>query len=98
MTIPTEPIGSIPRPVTLINAVASGEITDPSADEKYVAAVNDTIEQFEATGPPIITDGEHRKFDNFCTYSVHGLEITAPDGFNIPFATDHTIPGQQTTR
>src|SRR5688500_15849671 len=90
MTIPTEPIGSIPRPVTLINAVASGEITDPSADEKYEAAVKDTIEQFEATGSPIITDGEQRKFDNFWTYSVHGLENTAPDGFKIPFAAGHT--------
>ena len=31
MIIPTEPVGSIPRPVELIEAVAAGSITDPSA-------------------------------------------------------------------
>jgi 5-methyltetrahydropteroyltriglutamate--homocysteine methyltransferase len=90
MEIPTEPIGSIPRPLELIAAVASGGITDPTEDPQYEAAVRDTIERFEATGSPVITDGEQRKFDNFWTYSVHGLSNTAPDGFKIPFAAGHT--------
>lgn len=90
MIIPTEPIGSIPRPVTLIDAVAAGTITDPDLDPNYDAAVRDTIERFEATGSPIITDGEQRKFQNFWTYSVHGLSNTAPDGFRIPFTAGHT--------
>src|SRR5687767_15944319 len=90
MTIPTEPIGSIPRPLELIEAVAAGEIVDPNVDPLYEAAVRDTIERFEATGSPVITDGEQRKYDNFWTYSVHGLENTAPDGFKIPFAAGHT--------
>ncbi|MEO8194910.1 MAG: cobalamin-independent methionine synthase II family protein [Gemmatimonadales bacterium] len=90
MTIPTEPIGSIPRPLPLLKAVAAGEITDPNADPLYEAAVRDTIERFEATGSPVITDGEQRKYDNFWTYSVHGLSNTAPDGFKIPFAAGHT--------
>jgi 5-methyltetrahydropteroyltriglutamate--homocysteine methyltransferase len=90
MIIPTEPIGSIPRPPALIQAVASGEITDPCSDPKYEAAVRDTIARFEASGSPVITDGEQRKFDNFWTYSVHGLSNTAPDGFKIPFAAGHT--------
>jgi len=34
MTIPTEPIGSIPRPPALIKAVAAGEITDPNEDPR----------------------------------------------------------------
>ena len=90
MTIPTEPIGSIPRPVPLIDAVASGAIVDPDLDPQYEAAVRDTVERFEATGSPIITDGEQRKYENFWTYSVHGLSNTAPDGFKIPFAAGHT--------
>ncbi len=90
MIIPTEPIGSIPRPVALIKAVADGTITDPDHDPAYEAAVKDTIERFEATGSPVITDGEQRKFHNFWTYSVHGLSNTAPDGFKIPFTAGHT--------
>jgi 5-methyltetrahydropteroyltriglutamate--homocysteine methyltransferase len=56
----------------------------------YEAAVKDTIERLEATGSPVVTDGEQRKFQNFWTYSVHGLSNTAPDGFKIPFAAGHT--------
>ncbi len=89
MRIPTEPIGSIPRPPQLIEAVAAGSITDPNLDPLYEAAIKDTIERFEATGSPIITDGEQRKYHNFWTYSVHGLPNTAPDGFRIPFAAGH---------
>src|SRR6202041_2605874 len=90
MNIPTEPIGSIPRPLSLIDAVAArGDGTDPSLDGLYDEATRDTIEQFEATGSPVITDGEQRKYHNFWTYSVHGLPNTAPDGFKIPFAAGH---------
>jgi 5-methyltetrahydropteroyltriglutamate--homocysteine methyltransferase len=90
MTIPTEPIGSIPRPIPLIEAVAAGEVLDPDADPLYEAAVRDTIARFEATGSPVITDGEQRKYQNFWTYPVHGLINTAPDGFKIPFTAGHT--------
>jgi 5-methyltetrahydropteroyltriglutamate--homocysteine methyltransferase len=90
MTIPTEPIGSIPRPIPLIEAVAAGEIVDPEHHPMYEAAVRDTVERFEETGSPVITDGEQRKYENFWTYSVHGLSNTAPDGFKIPFAAGHT--------
>src|ERR1700722_16758940 len=88
--IPTEPIGSIPRPVKLIEAVSAlGDGTDSRLDPLYNEAVRDTIQQFEATGSPVITDGEQRKYHNFWTYSVHGLPNTAPDGFKIPFAAGH---------
>jgi 5-methyltetrahydropteroyltriglutamate--homocysteine methyltransferase len=90
MKIPTEPIGSIPRPVKLIKAIAKAEsFEDPSLDPLYEEAIRDTIEQFELTGSPIITDGEQRKYHNFWTYSVHGLANTAPDGFKIPFTAGH---------
>lgn len=91
LTIPTEPIGSIPRPLALIEAIAArGDGTDPVLDPLYEAAVADTIAQFEATGSPVITDGEQRKYHNFWTYSVHGLPNTSGDGFKIPFAAGHT--------
>jgi 5-methyltetrahydropteroyltriglutamate--homocysteine methyltransferase len=90
MEIPTEPIGSIPRPLEIIEAVAAaGDHADPSLDPLYDGAIRDTIEKFEATGSPVITDGEQRKYHNFWTYPVHGLPNTAPDGFKIPFSAGH---------
>jgi 5-methyltetrahydropteroyltriglutamate--homocysteine methyltransferase len=90
MKIPTEPIGSIPRPLHLIEAIAeAGDFADPKLDSLYENAVADTVRNFEATGSPIITDGEQRKYHNFWTYSVHGLPNTAPDGFKIPFSAGH---------
>ncbi|MGI8605387.1 MAG: cobalamin-independent methionine synthase II family protein [Verrucomicrobiales bacterium] len=91
MTIPTEPIGSIPRPLKLIEAVtALGDDADPKLDPLYDEAIRDTIKCFEETGSPVITDGEQRKYHNFWTYSVHGLPNIASDGFKIPFAAGHT--------
>jgi 5-methyltetrahydropteroyltriglutamate--homocysteine methyltransferase len=88
-TIPTEPIGSLPRPVELIDALIRKDSEDPSLAPLYEAAVCDTVRRFEATGSPVITDGEQRKYHNFWTYSVHGLPNTNPDGFRIPFAAGH---------
>jgi 5-methyltetrahydropteroyltriglutamate--homocysteine methyltransferase len=90
VTIPTEPIGSIPRPVDLIERVSKGDSEDPNLDPLYEDAVRVTIERFEATGSPVVTDGEQRKYHNFCTYPIHGLSNTAPDGFKIPFSDGHT--------
>ncbi len=89
MIIPTEPIGSIPRPPELIRAVANSDHSDPQLDALYDIAIRDTIERFEATGSPVITDGEQRKYHNFWTYCVHGLSNTKPDGFTIPFQAGH---------
>ena len=62
MTIPTEPIGSIPRPASLLRAIeAAGDDEDPGLSPLYDAAVRDTVEQFEATGSLVISDGEQRK-------------------------------------
>src|SRR5256714_15428413 len=90
MTIPTEPIGSIPRPLRLIEAVVTGDGAGPTLGPLYEEAIRDTIERFEATGSPVITDGEQRKHHNFATYCVHGLPNMAPDGFQIPFSDGHT--------
>jgi 5-methyltetrahydropteroyltriglutamate--homocysteine methyltransferase len=88
--IPTEPIGSLPRPAKLLEALETTDADDPSLDPLYAEAVRDTIERFEATGSPVITDGEQRKYHNFWTYCVHGLPNTSPDGFKIPFTAGHT--------
>jgi len=88
--IPTEPIGSIPRPTELIDAIGRlGDGTDPRLEPLYDAAIQETVRLFEATGSPVISDGEQRKYHNFLTYTVEGLENTAPDGFRIPFASGH---------
>ncbi len=90
MVIPTEPIGSIPRPLALVHAIEkAGSFDLPSLDAAYEAAVRDTVERFEATGSPVITDGEQRKYHNFWTYGVEGARNTAPDGFRIPFVAGH---------
>jgi 5-methyltetrahydropteroyltriglutamate--homocysteine methyltransferase len=90
MNIPTEPIGSIPRPNQLLEAIkAAGDDSAPQLNPLYEEAIKETIQQFEATGSPVITDGEQRKYHNFWTYSVHGLPNVSPDGFKIPFAAGH---------
>jgi 5-methyltetrahydropteroyltriglutamate--homocysteine methyltransferase len=74
----------------LIEAIAqAGDFTDAKLDPLYEEAIEDTIHAFEATGSPVITDGEQRKYHNFWTYSVHGLPNTAPEGFKIPFSAGH---------
>ncbi len=91
MNIPAEPIGRIARPAELLSAIeAVGNAVDPALEPLYEAAVRDTIRQFEATGSPVISDGEKRKYHNFWTYSVHGLVNTCPEGFKIPFHAGHT--------
>lgn len=84
--IPTEPIGSLPRPAPLLKGIEEKGHMNPELDPLYDEAVKDTIERFEATGSPVITDGEQRKYHNFWTYSVDGLPNTTPDGFTIPFS------------
>lgn len=91
MTIPTEPIGSIPRPPELLDAMASherGEISDAELAAAQDKAVRDTISRFEQSGSPVVTDGEQSK-PSFATYPIAGLQDLAPDGVVIPFADGH---------
>src|SRR5262249_3589297 len=80
-----------PRPRSLLEgkqAFKAGRVSRQDLDSLYNAAVLDTIQRFEATGSPVITDGEQRK-PSFATYPVEGLENLAPDGITIPFADAH---------
>ena len=91
MAIPTEPIGSIPRPISLIEAARAfeaGAISKEKLQAIHDAAVRDTIQRFEATGSPVITDGEQAKH-SYATYPVHGLKNIAADGIPILFADGH---------
>jgi 5-methyltetrahydropteroyltriglutamate--homocysteine methyltransferase len=57
VTIPTEPIGSISRPLSLISAIERFGADDARLDPLYEDAIRDR-EQFEASGSPVISDGE----------------------------------------
>src|ERR1035438_619423 len=86
MTIPTEPIGSIPRPAWLLAAMAGraeGRTSDDDLGELYEQAVRETIERLEALGSPVVSDGEQSK-PSFATYPVAGSADLAPDGAVIP--------------
>ena len=82
--IPTEPIGSIPQPLPLIEAFSVTDSADPMLDPLYEDAIRDTIAHFEATGSPVITDGEQRKYHNFGTYCVDGLPNLPRTGSSFP--------------
>jgi 5-methyltetrahydropteroyltriglutamate--homocysteine methyltransferase len=89
--IPTEPIGSIPRPPQLIDAITSyqaNKINRDTLDRAYAEALRDTIDNLEKTGSPVLTDGEQTK-SSFATYPLTGLSNLAPDGVVIPFADGH---------
>ena len=92
MIIPTEPVGSVPRPRALqdgMQQAANGTMTAEQLDPIIDEAMRDTIERFEATGSPIISDGEQAK-SSFATYPLDGLDNLAPDGVMIPFEDGHT--------
>jgi 5-methyltetrahydropteroyltriglutamate--homocysteine methyltransferase len=91
MTIPTEPIGSIPRPQKVITAFEQyerGSLSREEFESIGSEAVRETIEKFEATGSPVITDGEQTK-PSFATYPIHGLSNLDPGGVKIQFADGH---------
>ncbi len=72
MSIPTENVGSLPRPTRLQDAIAAydagtGTLDDLVAEQD--AACQDSIERMEATGAPIVSDGEQRA-SSFATYPL----------------------------
>ena len=91
MPIPTEPIGSIPRPHELLEGIeAFGAGTSPgkTSTRAMTTPCATRSRASRPTGSPVITDGEQRK-PSFVTYPIHGLETLAPDGVTIPFADGH---------
>jgi 5-methyltetrahydropteroyltriglutamate--homocysteine methyltransferase len=91
MAIPTELIGSIPRPAELLRAMtsfATGQIDADALDAAQVKALRDTVQRLEETGSPVLSDGEQTK-PSFATYPLAGLQNLASDGVIIPFADGH---------
>ncbi len=72
MPIPTEPVGSLPRPMKLQEALAAydaGKIRHEQLVKEQDAACLDSIRRMEATGSPIVSDGEQRA-SSFATYPL----------------------------
>jgi 5-methyltetrahydropteroyltriglutamate--homocysteine methyltransferase len=92
MKIRTEPVGSIPRPKYLVDALqgySQQQVSESELAKLMDNALADTIKRFEETGSPVITDGEQSK-PSFATYPISGLQNLAPGGVVIPFADGHT--------
>src|SRR3954464_3443820 len=72
MPIPTELVGSLPRPERLQDAYQDyddGKIDWPQLQAQQDAAAEGAIKPLEAPGEPIVTDGEQRE-SSFATYSI----------------------------
>ena len=97
MLIPTENVGSLPRPAKLQAAIKgydAGKITQQQLTLEQDAACLDSIKRMEATGAPIVSDGEQRA-SSFATYPLTdtlagtGLaENLAADGQYFAIFTD----------
>ena len=88
--IPTEPVGSLPRPSALQAAYAAydaGQIEREQLEAEQDIAVRDSITRMEATGSPIVSDGEQR-WSSFATYPF--TDTLAGTGL-----ADHLAPGGQ---
>ncbi|WP_344355108.1 cobalamin-independent methionine synthase II family protein [Streptomyces gobitricini] len=92
MSIPTEPIGSIPRTRSLRVALdehAAGRLSAADLTTLQEQATAETLATLEQLGCPVLVDGEQSK-PSFVTYPVAGLTNLDPDGAVIPFADGHT--------
>jgi len=88
MPIPTEPVGSLPRPAKLQAAYAdydANKITFEQLSREQDNAVLDSIQRSQATGEPIISDGEQRA-SSFATYPL--TDTLAGTGLAANFAGD----------
>lgn len=89
-TLPTEPVGSVPRPSALQRAVLDaelGHVDRAAVTEAEEAAVQHTLERFQATGSLIISDGEQRRA-SFATYPLQDGDASEGPVFAV-FADGH---------
>ncbi|MDQ4129774.1 MAG: hypothetical protein M3133_02095 [Actinomycetota bacterium] len=90
MPIPTEVVGSLPRPMRLQQAYADydeGKITFEELQAEQDTAAEDSIRRLEETGEPLVTDGEQRE-SSFATYPI--TDTLAGTGL-----ADNLAPGGQ---
>ncbi|MBA3298674.1 MAG: hypothetical protein H0U24_01200 [Thermoleophilaceae bacterium] len=72
MSIPTELVGSLPRPMKLQEAYEDydqGKIDFGQLQAEQDKAAEDSIRRLEETGEPTVTDGEQRE-SSFATYPI----------------------------
>jgi methionine synthase II (cobalamin-independent) len=72
VAIPTELVGSLPRPMKLQEAYEAydqGQIEWSALQAEQDAAAEDSIRRLEEVGEPIVTDGEQRE-SSFATYPI----------------------------
>ena len=72
MAIPTDLLGSLPRPMKLqegYQKLDDGEITWEDLQALQDEAAEDSIRRLEETGEPLVTDGEQRE-SSFATYPI----------------------------
>lgn len=89
-TLPTEPVGSLPRPARLQRVVLDAEVGLASQSEletEQDLAVRDTLQRMEETGSPILSDGEQRR-QSFASYPL-GTEDVAEGPVFAVFADGH---------
>lgn len=88
--LPTEQVGSLPRPARLQRTVLDAEIGAISVEElaaEQELAVRDTLERLEATGSPIVSDGEQRR-QSFSSYPLADDSVEEGPVFAV-FADGH---------
>lgn len=92
MPIPTELVGSLPRPMKLQGAYADydeGKIGFHQLQAAQDEAAEDSIKRLEATGEPIVTGGEQRE-SSFATYNL--TDTLASTGLADGLAGDRQSP------
>jgi signal transduction histidine kinase len=92
ITIPTEPIGSIPRPPDLIEGIANGDSEDPGLDTLYEDAIRDTIVRFEAAG------SRELKIRSQQTESEAVMVSVTDSGIGLPKQADRIFDAFFTTK
>lgn len=88
MPIPTENVGSLPRPVKLQAAIANydaGKISREELTREQDEACRDSIQRMEATGSRFVSDGEQRA-SSFATYPI--VDTLAGNGLAPNLAAD----------
>lgn len=89
-TLPTEPVGSLPRPARLQRAVLDAEVglaPQSELEAEQALAVRDTLQRMEETGSPVLSDGEQRR-QSFASYPLGTEEVDEGPVFAV-FADGH---------
>ena len=90
--IPTEQIGSIPRNKNLIDTYKKyqeGKVNLTTLNNLAESETIQVMQELEALGCPVISDGEQRKFDGFAHYCLHDSKSYSKEGLMVSFSDGH---------